>query len=75
MFVQLDTIPIPPPVFVRSLEPASASDERKLEAALSALVREDPSLSVQTDLETAQILIGGMGELHLEIVGDRLRES
>ncbi|KAI9090559.1 P-loop containing nucleoside triphosphate hydrolase protein [Phlyctochytrium arcticum] len=71
----LETIPIPPPVFVRSCEPASASDERSLATALKALTREDPSVHVRYDSETGQTLLSGMGELHLEITADRLAET
>ncbi|TPX71871.1 hypothetical protein SpCBS45565_g00933 [Spizellomyces sp. 'palustris'] len=70
----LDTITIPPPVFVRSCEPATSADERALEQALKALVREDPSVHVSFDEETGQTLLSGMGELHLEITADRLKE-
>ncbi|KAI9348302.1 P-loop containing nucleoside triphosphate hydrolase protein [Zopfochytrium polystomum] len=73
--VQLDTIRIPPPVFVRSVEAETTTDERKLSSALAALVREDPSLQVTVDEESSQTLISGMGELHLEIAGDRLRDT
>ncbi|KAJ3163480.1 Ribosome-releasing factor 2, mitochondrial [Geranomyces michiganensis] len=71
----LDTIAIPPPVFVRSCEPATSADERALGPALKALVREDPSVHVAYDDETGQTLISGMGELHLEITADRLEET
>ncbi|KAI8823115.1 P-loop containing nucleoside triphosphate hydrolase protein [Fimicolochytrium jonesii] len=70
----LDTITIPPPVFVRSCEPQTSADERALNAALKAMVREDPSLHVTYDEETGQTLLSGMGELHLEITADRLQE-
>ncbi|KAJ3165495.1 Ribosome-releasing factor 2, mitochondrial, partial [Irineochytrium annulatum] len=72
--IQLDNIPVPPPVFVRSVEPMSGADAGKLEKALQALVREDPSLVVTEDPETRQTLLAGMGELHLEIAGERLRD-
>ncbi|KAI8855315.1 P-loop containing nucleoside triphosphate hydrolase protein [Chytridium lagenaria] len=72
--MRLDTIPIPPPVFVRSVEPQSSADERKLETALAALSREDPSLWITVDPESGQTLMGGMGELHLEISEERLRD-
>ncbi|KAI8919821.1 P-loop containing nucleoside triphosphate hydrolase protein, partial [Powellomyces hirtus] len=71
----LDTIAIPPPVFVRSCEPATTADERALGPALKALVREDPSVHVSFDEETGQTLISVMGELHLEITADRLEET
>ncbi|KAJ3020473.1 Ribosome-releasing factor 2, mitochondrial [Thoreauomyces humboldtii] len=72
--LRLDTITIPPPVFVRSCEPATSNDERGLSVALRALVREDPSVHVSYDEETGQTLLSGMGELHLEITADRLEE-
>lgn len=68
-------ITIPPPVFIRSVEPKSSSDEKQLQDALYNLIREDPSLSLQTNEETGQLLISGMGELHLEIAGERLIET
>ncbi|ORY23323.1 P-loop containing nucleoside triphosphate hydrolase protein [Rhizoclosmatium globosum] len=71
----LETIHLPPPVFVRSVEPVSSADSRKLESALTALVREDPSLVVTTDPDSGQTLLGGMGELHLEIASERLLDT
>lgn len=62
----------PEPVISRSIEPKSANDEDKLNISLSRLVDEDPTCSVGVDPETGQRLIGGMGELHLEILIDRL---
>ncbi|KAJ1926464.1 Ribosome-releasing factor 2, mitochondrial [Tieghemiomyces parasiticus] len=62
----------PPPVFFCSVEPASAAEEKSLNQALDRLLLEDPSLHVTTDAETGQTLLSGMGELHLEIVKDRL---
>jgi elongation factor G len=73
--VVLDTIPIPPPVFVRSVEPLTSADDRKLTSSLAALVREDPSLIVTVDPESGQTLMGGMGELHLEIASERLQDT
>ncbi|RUP39280.1 elongation factor G, domain II-domain-containing protein [Jimgerdemannia flammicorona] len=70
--LQLARIDVPSPVFFAAVEPASVSDERQLEEALRNLMREDPSLHVRTDEETGQTLVSGMGELHLEIVRDRL---
>ncbi|KAH6560637.1 hypothetical protein BASA50_008197 [Batrachochytrium salamandrivorans] len=70
--IQLHPIPIPPPVFVRSCEAESVSGEKALDEALKHLCREDPSLSVTVNDETGQTLLGGMGELHLEIAGERL---
>ncbi|TPX52443.1 hypothetical protein SeMB42_g01419 [Synchytrium endobioticum] len=71
----LDTILIPPPVFVASIAGASPSEERHLQESLNILLREDPSLHIQHDDETSQTLIQGMGELHLEITESRLRDS
>ncbi|KAJ3073139.1 Ribosome-releasing factor 2, mitochondrial [Podochytrium sp. JEL0797] len=71
----LETIYLPPPVFIRSVEPVSSSDTRKLESSLNALVREDPSLVVTTDPDSGQTLLGGMGELHLEIASERLLDT
>jgi elongation factor G len=68
----LPDIPIPPPVFVCSIEPYSAADESPLEQALFRLHMEDPSFRIHTDEESGQRIISGMGELHLEIILDRL---
>ncbi|KAG2234683.1 P-loop containing nucleoside triphosphate hydrolase protein [Thamnidium elegans] len=70
--LQLSNIEIPSPAFFSAVEPASVSDEEAVETALKNLVREDPSLKVWTDEESGQLLVSGMGELHLEIVKDRL---
>ncbi|TPX67032.1 hypothetical protein CcCBS67573_g07630 [Chytriomyces confervae] len=73
--ITLETIALPPPVFVRSVEPLSIADTRKLESALTALSREDPSLVVTVDPDSGQTLLGGMGELHLEIASERLQDT
>ncbi|KAG7889508.1 hypothetical protein KL936_003082 [Ogataea polymorpha] len=65
-------IKVPPPVFSVSIEPASVSENRKLETCLNTLLREDPSLHLSYDEETGQNILSGMGELHLEITKDRL---
>ncbi|CAG8466251.1 10558_t:CDS:2 [Ambispora gerdemannii] len=70
--LRLPSIDIPAPVFFCAVEPISASEEKPLEEALKNILREDPSLHVHTDPESGQTLISGMGELHLEIVKDRL---
>ncbi|KAG0126479.1 P-loop containing nucleoside triphosphate hydrolase protein [Tuber indicum] len=70
--VQLRPIEVPPPVFFASIEPSSLSEQKPLEDALSMLLREDPSLHITTDEDSGQMLISGMGELHLEIARDRL---
>jgi elongation factor G len=68
-------IRFPQPVFVRSVEAKSVSAEKELTQALESLLREDPSLTVHTNEETGQLLLSGMGELHLEIAGERLLDT
>ncbi|KAF9193406.1 Ribosome-releasing factor 2, mitochondrial [Haplosporangium sp. Z 11] len=68
----LSGIKVPSPVFFASVEPMSTSDEKPVEEAIRALIREDPSLGVRVDEETGQTLLGGMGELHLEVAQERL---
>jgi elongation factor G len=68
----LQPITTPPPVFIASIEPDSLGEAQAVSDALRRLLREDPSLSVTTDSDSGQILLGGMGELHLEISRDRL---
>ncbi|KAG0056259.1 Ribosome-releasing factor 2, mitochondrial [Gryganskiella cystojenkinii] len=68
----LSGIKVPSPVFFASVEPMSTSDEKPVEEALKALIREDPSLGMRVDEETGQTLLGGMGELHLEVAKERL---
>ena len=63
-----------PPVFLQTVEPESPSDQRSLEESLSVLALEDPSFHVKTDPETEQIVICGLGELHLQIIASRLQE-
>ncbi|KAI7851448.1 P-loop containing nucleoside triphosphate hydrolase protein [Circinella umbellata] len=70
--LQLGNIDIPSPAFFAAIEPASVSEEKAVDEALKNLTREDPSLKVWTDEDSGQTLISGMGELHLEIVKDRL---
>ena len=71
----LETIQPPEPVISLALEPKTGIDQSKLGAALQMLVREDPSFRVLTDHESGQTIISGMGELHLEIVVERLRRD
>ncbi|KAI9026028.1 P-loop containing nucleoside triphosphate hydrolase protein [Hyaloraphidium curvatum] len=66
------TIPVPPPVFFTSAEAGSGTNQDVLLNALSILAKEDPSLRYRADEESGQLLVMGMGELHLEIVGNRL---
>ncbi|GBB93390.1 hypothetical protein RclHR1_02160016 [Rhizophagus clarus] len=70
--LKLQSIDIPSPVFFYAVEPTSTSDEKPLEEALKNMLREDPSLHVHVDSDSGQTLISGMGELHLEIIKDRL---
>ncbi|XP_047994205.1 ribosome-releasing factor 2, mitochondrial [Leguminivora glycinivorella] len=63
---------IPEPVFLCSIEPPSAAFQSALETALGELAREDPSLRVVTDDESGQLVLAGMGELHLEIIKERI---
>ncbi len=70
--VSLEPMTFPQPVIRLSIEPKSTSDEEKLHQALSRLADEDPTCTVNLDQETGQTIISGMGELHLEILVDRL---
>ena len=70
--VVLECISFPDPVISVAIEPKSFSDKKKLYEGLEALQREDPSCRVSEDLETGQTLLSGMGELHLDILVDRL---
>lgn len=63
------------PVFFCSIEPPSLSAQSALETALEELQREDPSLRVRNDLETEQIVLAGMGELHIEIIKERIKRE
>jgi elongation factor G len=72
---ELERINIPKPVFFCSIEPENSAGQAILDKALEDLQREDPSFVVTTDPETAQTLISGMGELHLEIIKDRLEKD
>jgi elongation factor G len=68
----LETLEFPDPVIAIAIEPKTKADEEKLDIALGKISREDPSFKVKVDKETGQTLISGMGELHLEIIVDRL---
>ncbi len=70
--VRLESLNIPEPVIEVAIEPKSKADRDSLSDALAKLTREDPSFRVSTDEESNQTLIAGMGELHLEIIVDRL---
>lgn len=71
----LEGLTIPPPVFALSVEPEKASLQDDLEDALKILCLEDPSLKMEVNAESGQTLIRGIGELHLEIVIDRLKRQ
>jgi elongation factor G len=73
--VVLESIQLPEPVISVVIEPKTSADQSKLELALSSLVREDPSARLKVDAETGQLLLSGMGELHLEILLDRLKRE
>ncbi len=73
--VLLAGMTIPDPVIFQAVEARSASEQSALDEALASLVREDPSLSVREDPESGQMLLGGQGELHLEIMVERLRRE
>ena len=70
--ILLETIEFPEPVISVSIEPKTKADQEKLGTSLGRLVEEDPTFQVRTDDETGQTLISGMGELHLEVIVDRL---
>ncbi len=70
--VRLEPPTFPEPVIAMSIEPKSKADQEKLSIALQRLAEEDPTFVVSTNQETGQTLIAGMGELHLEIIRDRL---
>ncbi len=70
--IRLESMTFPDPVISVAIEPKTKSDQDKLGAGLQRLAEEDPTFRVRTDEETGQTLIAGMGELHLEIIVDRL---
>jgi len=70
--VVLEAMEFPDPVISVAIEPKTRSDQDKLSAALGKLAQEDPSFKVKVDDETGQTIISGMGELHLDIIVDRL---
>ena len=71
----LESMEFPEPVIHIAIEPKTKSDQEKMGTALGKLVQEDPSLRVKTDEETGQVIISGMGELHLEIIVDRMKRE
>lgn len=73
--ITLERMDFPEPVIHVAVEPKSQADQEKMSVALSKLAQEDPSFRVRTDEETGQTIIGGMGELHLDIIVDRMRRE
>ncbi len=70
--IQLESMTFPDPVISVAIEPRTKSDQDKLGTGLGRLVEEDPTFNVHTDDDTGQTIIAGMGELHLEVIVDRL---
>ncbi len=73
--VVLEALEFPDPVISQAIEPKTRVDQEKLGLALAKLAQEDPSFKVHTDTETGQTIIAGMGELHLDIIVDRLKRE
>ncbi len=73
--IVLERMEFPEPVISQAVEPKTKADQEKMGVALSRLAQEDPSFRVTTDEESGQTIISGMGELHLEVLVDRLRRE
>jgi len=73
--ITLERMEFPDPVIAVAVEPRTKADQEKMGVALGKLTREDPSFHVKTDEESGQIIISGMGELHLEIIVDRMQRE
>ena len=73
--IKLETIVFPEPVIKVAVEPKSKADQEKMSVALGRLAEEDPTFQVQTNEETGQTEISGMGELHLEVLVDRMKRE
>jgi len=73
--IRLEPPSFPEPVIAMSIEPNTKADQEKMGTALQRLVAEDPTLTVKTDEETGQTILAGMGELHLEIIIDRMKRE
>jgi elongation factor G len=73
--ITLERMEFPDPVIAVAVEPKTQADQEKLGIALSKLAKEDPSFRVHTDQESGETIISGMGELHLEIIIDRMRRE
>ena len=73
--ITLERMEFPEPVISVAIEPKTKADQEKMSVALGKLAKEDPSFNVSTDEESAQTIIAGMGELHLDIIIDRLKRE
>jgi len=73
--ITLEKMVFPEPVIAQAVEPKTKADQEKMGIALSRLAAEDPSFRVKTDEESGQTIIAGMGELHLEIIVDRMKRE
>ncbi|AVP98628.1 elongation factor G [Ahniella affigens] len=73
--ITLERMVFPEPVIAMAIEPKTKADQEKMGIALSRLAQEDPSFRVRTDEESGQTIIAGMGELHLEIIVDRMKRE
>ena len=73
--ITLERMQFPEPVIAQAVEPKTKSDQEKMGIALQRLAQEDPSFRVRTDEESGQTIIAGMGELHLEILVDRMKRE
>merc|ERR1712000_317925 len=73
--IVLERMEFPGPVISVAVEPKSKADQEKMGIALGKLAQEDPSFRVRTDEESGQTIISGMGELHLDIIVDRMRRE
>ncbi len=73
--IVLESITFPEPVISIAIEPKTKADQEKMGVALSKLAEEDPTFRVKTDEETNQVIISGMGELHLDVIVDRLKRE
>jgi len=73
--ITLERMVFPEPVISQAVEPKTKADQEKMGLALNRLAQEDPSFRVKTDEESGQTIIGGMGELHLEIIVDRMKRE
>ena len=74
-FIVLEKMDFPDPVISVAVEPRSTVDQERMGMALARLAQEDPSFQVRTDVESGQTIISGMGELHLDIIVDRMRRE